>query len=183
MSGEADENVKPSARSSASSGRKSRNLRQATQHLREEALRRYRRAHQGDDPPPDWEPSPDEQDDIIRALSPPGAWDPHLVAAQNDGAFENLGTPRGIISLANQTTPTIIYQSLEEFVPQDEAPIKLNPPKLMSDTSSPSVNSEQRFIHYLKPVDSYLLTDRRPEPVAPRPIISTSCKGIAVTVL
>lgn len=80
---------------SSASGRKSRNLREAYHHLREEALRRYRLNHEGDDPPEDWEPSLEEQDDIIRALSPRNdEADPELLQAQADGAFKNIGTPR-----------------------------------------------------------------------------------------
>jgi len=89
-------NYRKSAKSSSSSGRKSRNLREATYHLREEALRRYRINHQGDDPPADWQLTLDEQNDIIRALSPPGLnLDPELVAAQSEGAFRDISTPRG----------------------------------------------------------------------------------------
>ena len=97
---------KPHSGHSNSSGRKSRNLREATYHLREEALRRYRLKHAGDDPPVDWEPSTAEQDDIIRALSPPGGEaDPELLAAQSDGAFVGLGTPRGSVQGTPLQTP------------------------------------------------------------------------------
>lgn len=78
-------------------------MREATQHLREEALRRYRLNHAGDDPPEDWEPPQDEQEDIIRCLSPPGEVDPELKRAQESGAFSNLGTPR--------PTPTKLHDS------------------------------------------------------------------------
>lgn len=97
---------KPTSGHSNASGRKSRNLREATYHLREEALRRYRVKHSGDDPPENWEPSPTEQDDIIRALSPPGQDpDPELLAARNDGAFSNIGTPRGSVQGTPHGTP------------------------------------------------------------------------------
>lgn len=95
---------------SSASGRKSRNLREATYHLREEALKRYRNKHKGEDPPIDWEPTTDEQDAIIRALSPPNlSPDPALLAAQSEGAFEGLGTPRG--TAAAPPTPNIIYST------------------------------------------------------------------------
>lgn len=95
------------------SGRKSRNLREATQHLREEALRRYRLRHQGDDPPEDWQPTDQEQDAIIRALSPANQIDPELVQAKNEGAFYNIGSPRSP-SVRDQYSP--IENQAEEYL-------------------------------------------------------------------
>lgn len=173
---------RPLTRSSASSGRKSRNLREATYHLREEALRRYRTNHQGEDPPPEWEPSAEEQYDIIRALSPPGEYfDSQLVAAQDQGAFEKLGTPRGTALISCQNTPTIIYQALVE--PQDETPFQLSarvslPETSVAPTSMPltSVSAKQPTIDYLKPVESRVHLDRRPERL---PAILDSSQGRA----
>lgn len=83
--------------------------------------------HAGDEPPEDWEPTATEQDDIIRALSPPGHEpDPDLLAAQSDGAFRNIGTPRGSARGSPPETPrreSRELSTLSILLPSDAAQV------------------------------------------------------------
>lgn len=104
--GTADQTSQPSSRPMTSGeGRKSRNLREATQHLREEALRRYRMKHSGEDPPAEWEPSAAEQEEIIRAVTPPGPIQDEALADLVE-RMSAAGTPRTSSPMSFTSTPT-----------------------------------------------------------------------------